>query len=41
VEKRFEHFLTDPFLLSSTVSHPFFKTIWLTNNDKKDKALKK
>jgi len=25
VEKRFENFLTDPFLLSSTVSHPFLK----------------
>jgi len=39
VEKRFENFLTDPFLLSATVSHPFFKTIWQTDNDKKDKAL--
>jgi len=39
VEKRFKHFLTDPFLLSATVSHPFFKTIWLTDSDKKDKAL--
>jgi hypothetical protein len=39
VEKRFENFLTDPFLLSATVSHPFFKTIWLTDNDKKDRAL--
>ncbi|KAL4085405.1 hypothetical protein QTP88_027264 [Uroleucon formosanum] len=39
MEKRFENFLTDPFLLSATVSHPFFKTIWLTNNDKNNKAL--
>lgn len=39
VEKRFENFLTDSFLLSTTVSHTFFKTIWLTHNDKKDKAL--
>lgn len=39
VEKRFNKHLSDPFLLSSTLSHPYFKTAWLNNSDKKDTAL--
>jgi len=27
VEKRFQKFLEDPFLLSAAVSHPYFKTV--------------
>jgi len=39
-EQRFENVLTDLFLLSATVSHPFFKTIWLTDTTiTQDKAL--
>lgn len=41
VEKRFQHVLNDPFLLSAALSHPFFKTAWLINDnsDRKDRAL--
>jgi len=39
VEKRFNNQLSDPFLLSATLSHPYFKTAWLNNSDKKERAL--
>ncbi|XP_025202919.1 uncharacterized protein LOC112600006, partial [Melanaphis sacchari] len=39
VEKHFNKQLSDPFLLSATLSHPYFKTAWLNNSNKKDTAL--
>jgi len=38
VEKRFNKQLSDPFLLSATLSHPYFKTAWI-KSDKKNTAL--
>lgn len=32
-------FFNDLFFLFSIVSHPFFKTVWLINDDKKNKTL--
>lgn len=39
VEKRFNKQPSDPFLLSATLSHPYFKTAWLNNSDKEETAL--
>jgi len=39
IEKRFEKILSDPFLTTAAISHPYFKTVWIKNQVKKDLAI--
>jgi len=39
IDKRFYSQLKDPFFIISSVSHPFFKTVWIDNQDDKSEAL--
>jgi len=39
VEKRFETQLTDSFLITAAISHPFFKTDWIKNDVKREIAI--
>lgn len=38
-DKRFHTQLKDPFFIISSVSHPFFKTVWIDSQDHKSEAL--
>jgi len=39
IEKRFEKILSDQFLTTAAISHPYFKTVWIKNQVKKDLAI--
>ncbi|CAI6374183.1 unnamed protein product [Macrosiphum euphorbiae] len=39
IEKRFEKILSDQFLTIAAISHPYFKTVWIKNQVKKDLAI--
>lgn len=39
IEKKFETQLTDSFLITATISHPVFKTDWIKNDVKREKAI--
>lgn len=39
LDKRFRSQLKDPFFIISSLSHPFFKTVWIDNQETKSEAL--
>ncbi|KAL5237284.1 hypothetical protein ACI65C_004694 [Semiaphis heraclei] len=39
IEKRFEKILSDQLLTTAAISHPYFKTVWIKNQVKKDLAI--
>jgi len=40
IDKRFHSQLKDPFFIISSISHPFFKTVWIDKQEEKSEALK-